>query len=464
MSNLKSILKEEYTKKENTLDINTLTDVIETLMEWGTNIETLVEKTSASPSAPTSAEEIRDLLPVLKITEDWGKIGTRDRGVIESFTARLGGEGTSVAEKIQLMNQVIEGQGGGDDISEILTTMMVVEIMSSILEEFTESAGGFIFEGFLAGLFGGKSVQITEPSDIEAATGETVSAAGKPITDVVLSGRHYSLKLLGPSTGVAGSFKNMVEHFAEIDHVTYLDARRSGTNLEFSEFDITLPTFLETFYYPFVRYQKKSLSGLTDRKLRNAIEKYGQRIFAIKTGRKINGRNVVKPEEFEELLNLPDLKDYAPFEIRYSDEKFSGKVKQYYGNARIFNDVQAAIAEKDKNKILNALRETPAYKKPEQFILTRSQTEKIPSYRELGTLQLGDDALKKTWMAYGDRLMTTIAPVYGALNSFTNNINLYFLAAPTEESSRTEYGKAAIQEAGNLQKSTDDAVSNIEKA
>ena len=463
MSNLRNILKEEYKKKENTVDVRSMVEVIEALMEWGVPIPTLAEG-SPQLASPTTAEEIRDLLPVLKITEDWGKIGNRDRGVIESFTARLGGEGTSVADKIQLMNQVIEGQGGGDDISEILTTMMVVEIMSSILEEFTESAGGFIFEGFIAGLFGGKSVQITEPSDIEAATGETVSAAGKPITDVVLSGRHYSLKLLGPSTGVAGSFKNMVEHFAEIDHVTYLDARRSGTNLEFSEFDITLPTFLETFYYPFVRYQKKSLGGLTDRKLRNAIGKYGEKIFAIKAASKINGRNIVKPEEFEELLSMPDLKDYGPFEIRYSDEKFSGKVKQYYGNARIFNAVQDAVAKKDKNAILNALRQTPAYKKPEQFMLTRAQTEKIPSHRDLGTLQLGDPALKKTWMAYGERLMSTIAPVYGALNSFTNNINLYFLASPTEETSRTQYGEAAISDAGNLQTSTDAAISNIEKS
>jgi len=67
-------------------------------------------------------------------------------------------------------------------------------------------------------------------------------------------------------------------------------------------------------------------------------------------------------------------------------------------------------------------------------------------------------------MAYGDRLMETIAPVYGALNSFTNNINKYFLSAPTEDMSRTEYGQQAITDASNLQRSTDKAVSDVKKS
>lgn len=423
------------------------------------------EQEPGSPKAPETADEIRKLLPTLKITEDWGKVGNRDREVIESFTASLGGENTSVEQKIQLMNQVIEGQSPNvSDISDVLTVMMVVEVLSSILGEFTESAGGFIFEGFLAGLFGGKSVQITQPSDITAATGETVSAAGKPITDVVLSGKHYSLKLLGPGTAVMGSFKNMVDHFVEIDSITYLDARRAGSNLEFSEFDITLPTFLQTFYYPLVRYQKKTAVVDTPRKLQNALNKLGDKVFQVRLSKRLNRVTNIKPEQFEELLAMQNLAEYGPFEVQYSDEKFGGKVKQYFGSARIFNDVQAAVESKDNAAILQALRETPAYKRPEQFNLTRSQTEKIDSYRELGTLQLGDDALKKTWMAYGERLMQTIGPVYSSLNNFTNNINRYFLSAPTEGESRTEYGRQAIRDATVLDQATDKAVGELNKS
>ena len=66
-------------------------------------------------------------------------------------------------------------------------------------------------------------------------------------------------------------------------------------------------------------------------------------------------------------------------------------------------------------------------------------------------------------MAYGEVLMETIAPVYSALNSFTNNINKYFLAAPTEDSSRTQYGQQAISDATNLDKATGKAVGDLKK-
>jgi len=460
MSDLRSILKEEYIKKERTIVPQTLMEIIEEVMETVGDLGVLQEMAKTA-----GGEDIRDLLPTLKITEDWGKLGKRDRDIIENFTARLGGEETSIKTKIEMLNQIIVGNNPATSIADILTTMMVVETLSAILREFTEPAGGFIFEGFIAGLFGGKSVQITKPEDIAQATGQEVSALGKPITDVVLAGRHYSLKLLGPGTAVAGSFRNMVEHFAEIDHVTYLDARREGHNLEFSEFDITLPTFLETFYDPFVRYAKKTKPVPTARKLRNQVNSLGDKLFAIKVSSKLPGstKSVIVPEQFEELLNLPNLDQYGPFEIRYSEERFSGKVKQYYGNARIFNAVQAAIESGDNDATLKALRATPAYgPNPEQFMLTRDQTKKIKSYRELGTLLLGDEALQKTWLAYGGRLMETIGPVYRALNSFTSNVNSYFLSAPSKEQSRTDYGRQAIGDAQTLKVSTDEAVTAME--
>jgi len=459
MSDLRNILKEEYKKKEEVgVTSQSLIEMIERLMGAAEKLPILKEMATT----PTG-ENIEDLLPVLKITEDWGKLGKRDRKIIESFTARLGGEATTVKQKIAALNAIIAGDDPAVDTASILTTMMVVETLSSILTEFTESAGGFIFEGFIAGLFGGKSVQITKPSDIAAATGEELSAMGKPITDVVLAGRHYSLKLLGPQTEVKGSFKNMVDHFEEIDHVIYLDARREGDDLHFSEFLITLDTFLETFYKPWVRYQKKAETDLTARRLKNKVQSLGDKLFAIKVSKPINRKTLIAPEQFEEFLALPDLDQYGPFEIRYSQEKFGGKVKKMYGTARQFNAVQDAVNTGNKQKILAALRAVPAYgPHPEQFVLTPGQTRLIKSYEDIGVLSLGDNALQQTWLSYGQRLMATIAPVYRALNSFTTSVNEYFLAPPTKESSRTEYGEEAIAKVAELKKATDDTVKGME--
>ena len=60
--------------------------------------------------------------------------------------------------------------------------------------------------------------------------------------------------------------------------------------------------------------------------------------------------------------------------------------------------------------------------------------------------------------------MQTIGPVYSSLNNFTNNINRYFLSAPTEGESRTEYGRQAIRDATVLDQATDKAVGELNKS
>ena len=165
-------------------------------------------------------DSISDLLPTVKITESWGSPGSKDRQIIEEFTNKIKGE--TVEAKIQSLNSILSGEAQDPSLGEILATLLMIEVLNSILDEFTEAAGGFIFEGFLAGLFGDKSVQITD------VKGEESDAKGKPITDVVLGNKEYSLKLLGPGTDVKGSFRNMIEHFKVKDHVIYLDARSTG--------------------------------------------------------------------------------------------------------------------------------------------------------------------------------------------------------------------------------------------
>ncbi len=249
MSDLRNILKEEYIRKEKMITPTTLMEMIE---EVATAVDFLKER-QAPMQKGTEKEEY--YLPVIRITEAWGKPGTKDREIIEQFTSTILGD--TLEDKIASINRVITDADESASIPQILSSMVVIEILNAILADFTESAGGFIFEGFLAGLFGGAAVQVT---DVGADTGE---ATGKPITDVVLGGKEYSLKLLGQTTGVKGSFRNMVEHFKGRDHVVYLDARRTGEGLVFGEFEITLDNFLDVFYEPFKKISRDNVDELT---------------------------------------------------------------------------------------------------------------------------------------------------------------------------------------------------------
>ena len=415
-------------------------------------------------------EKIDIKLPTIKLTENWGVLDNEDRDRIETYMKNVAGN--TVEEKLESLRSVLEGTRDAG-IGEILSTLIAIEILSNLAgpigtREFTESAAGFIFEGFLAGLFGGKSIQITSPEEIEG-----MDASGKPITDVILGGRHFSLKLLGDKTAVKGSFQNLVNHFKTLDHVVYLDARRTTDGgLQFGEFTITLEDFMDVFYTPFAKFKKKEASVATPRKLKNALEKYGDQIYQVKLGKSIKTeagrRSVLKPESFDELLALDDetLRELAPFRVQYAEQSFAGspKLKKLFGSARQFNDVQEAIESGNRDQILAALEQTNAYKKSLQFEFTPKQVEKISSFKELGPpLPLGEGNLKKIWENYAELLMATIQPVYGYLQAFTDNVNKYFLGVSDKEGSSHSHGQQAIADALELRTATDSAVKRIEK-
>lgn len=443
--------KDELTYiKENYFKQPGLEVILETL-------DHVLSEEAAAMAEPTIVpeSEIDIKLPVIKISEAWGSTGNSDRDVIESFTGKI--PGTTLEAKLQALNSVLSGDMPNANVSALLSTMMVCEILSSILRDFTESAGGFIFEGFLAGLFGGESVQVTSAKDIPG-----MEAAGKPITDVVLGGKHYSLKLLGPSTGVKGSFKNMVNHFKTTNHIIYLDARRiEGTEgLEFGEFTITLENFLDVFFTPFAKIKKKSAVAKTPRVLSNHIEKYGEQIFRIKSTGRVGGKSVFNLDTIQD-LDSETLNNVAPFVVSYSEESFAGSVKAkwLFGSGRQFNDVVAAIESRDKKAIFAALEDTPGFQKSRQFELTKNQATSISGFKHVGTLMIGEQHMKTVWLRYAKILQEIINPIYGNLQEFTNNVNAYLLGAG--EVDRKRRGVQAVDDARQLQTATDQAVKTI---
>ena len=445
-----------------------------------------------------------------RITENFGKPGTEDRKLIENFAKNIAPDG-DLKTKLIAINSIIAEKKENATIGEILATMVICEILYAIISHFTESAGGFIFEGFLAGLFGGKSIQITKPEDIPG-----MEAAGKPITDVQLHGKHYSLKLLGEKTEVAGSFHNMVNHFDIVDHIYYLDARRIDGNqgLEFGEFKITLYDFLKAFVDPFLKEVtiKEPVEVVTAREFKDLLSQLIKNKQAIKlirtTGQlpslpsnyftyspkhgeplnlmherqmKLNGADMNKVIDI--IFNTPtgpedvpegeaSLEDYGPFTVKYAETKFEGtKAETLFGEYNMVERVRAAIESRDDKEILRLLKLTPGYgaeegASPQQFAFTRKQAESIESFEHVGTLMIGEDYMKNAWSMYADLLQETMFPVYQQLKEFSDNVNNYFLGVTDEEGvaeDRKQYAVDAIKNAVGLRDATEDAVEKIEK-
>ncbi len=417
-------------------------------------------------------EEIRLGLPKLRISEDWGKPESNDRQIIQRFTAAIPGD--TLQQKLEAVNGVATGQVQMASLGQILGSLVVLEVLYTILAQYTESAGGFIFEGFLAGLFGKDSVQITDVGE------DDEGATGKPITDVQLGDREYSLKLLGPGTAVKGSWRNMTEHFASHrDHVVYLDARRSGRgatdSLEFGEFVITLPNFMDIFYEPFKGFVSQEAPVKTKKQLMKTLDKYGELAFGVQFSGPFGGRGKggfslkgVKREKDMAILmraleNQPE--ENIDAKVLWSKEDFTASTKATYlfGSAAQFNAVQRAIKSGQKEKIIGALRKTDGYLKKRQFEFTRNQAESISNFQHLSTIMLGEEQLKKTWMLYGDILKKTVTPVYMSIARFNESVSKYFMGTGEGEQ-RKALAIAAQQELGQLKEATDEAISQVEQA
>ena len=426
--------------------------------------------------------------PKIRITEDFGSLGTEDRSIIEKFTRNI--KGDTLQAKIAYLNNILTTKQENATVGEILSTMVICEILSAIITNFTESAGGFIFEGFLAGLFGGESVQITSPKDIGSG------ATGKPITDVVLAGKHYSLKLLGEATEVKGSFKNMVEHLKDYNHVIYLDARRIGgtDGLQFGEFTITLEGFLDIFVVPFlktvwrkeaddfenaVEFQQK-MSALLASNVGVKKITFGQKGFldqapgaqSFAFSKKLNevGLSSADMSDLTKKIIATDpeeLQRYAGFSVQYAESKFENtKAEKLFGSYAVVEQLQRAIERENREEIFASLEKTPGYQQAQQFEFTRKQVEKkIENFQEIGTLMIGPKYMKSTFAMYAELLQATISPVYEQLQFFTNNINDYFLGVSDESAKqdRKQYALNAIENAKGLEVATNNAVEKIEK-
>lgn len=132
-------------------------------------------KLSPETATKQDLEQIIANIPKLAISEDWGKeayIDGGDRDILEKFI-KDNLRGSSPIQKIQSFVNGIESnfQKQGSSIEEIFYTLVSHETISKIIYGFSPSGAGFIFEAFLAGLTGGKQINVKS------------TVTGQPVTD-----------------------------------------------------------------------------------------------------------------------------------------------------------------------------------------------------------------------------------------------------------------------------------------
>jgi len=421
------------------LKINELLELIREQVE-------LFEERSPSVQAQVNARASDDMsipFPTIKITEAWGQPDSEDRQVLELLMKNV--KGNTVEEKLDSVSKFLEYQPERK-INEIFSNLLFTEIFSNIMDEYNASTAGFLFEAFLAGLFGGsRSLQI---ADKDEETGNL------PIVDVELNGEPYSLKVLSPKTSVKGSFFNLVNHFDKSDYVKYLVVEKQGEGvLAFYEFELNLKTFLDYIGFSSGEMKDKYYTGLV--KVKDLkIDSDGKLYYVPEDN------DEEDPEEYpvtggvqaakEAIKNLKDGED-AEVQIKYSPGQapvVSANTKKLYGSLEAYKELR----EKRPNELLDALKLTPGYQKEEQFLISPAYVKNTAVL--IGKLDLGREKLKAVAKEYAKDLEDSLIPIYRALQEITMNTNKYFLS-DEGETGRKKHALQASGNAGTLKTETD---------
>ena len=165
------------------------------------NSNGLLEKKSLEQTSERRNITLR--LPIIRLSEkEWGKEGTKDREIVQNLLQKIVARGNTLAEKVRLISNFVQSPPQTEDMSEVLSHIVLLDTLTNIMVHFNASAAGFTFEGFLAALL----------------EGEQVPAGTAGIQDIIDNDKTpVSLKLLtgdGPAA-VEGSYKDLCDHFID---------------------------------------------------------------------------------------------------------------------------------------------------------------------------------------------------------------------------------------------------------
>ena len=185
-------------------------------------------------------------LPSMSPSEAWGDPNSQDRDqILKIFSVVRGGR--DMRAKINDINKFLDPKAARRRRSPgvIINMMMVVEALQATLNDFNESAAGFVFEGFMAALTGGKQIAGkvggTLPIEDFVAFSDYGGDAGVPV----------SLKLLTLEGITKGSYTNLVDYLIVRGEpsIKYLIAFKytpdsNVDQLQFWEFEVNRSNFI----------------------------------------------------------------------------------------------------------------------------------------------------------------------------------------------------------------------------
>jgi hypothetical protein len=425
--------------------VSNLNDYIDMITE-NAHLSRAIAITEAGDNAPSmasSADKARKFvlsLPKFTPTEAWGDPNSMDRQQVQKIFSTVAGGG-SIKGKLDFLKASIENPSGKiSSPQRIIGTLILLESLSAVINSFSASAAGFVFEGFLAALFGGK--QATErtakgslPIEDFIAFSEWEGTTNVPV----------SLKLLSKSTNIEGSYTNLVDGLDQFGVMVYIVTRKMGDEIVLEQFAFTRENLVDvlvgTRTVPVLKRiftlqsaeTGEDLDFSTSLKMLANAEPWEERyrLLQMTSGysKKVREKDLAakaalaaEPEEPEELEN---------------EEEPSATPEQATETKR--------YAVNDKRRPLEESKTSDGGVQWAISVTHLASIAKEAHYISLGTLPVSPERIVKVAESYMDKLSADLTSLFEATASLSDNINKYFSYGKRDDA--ISAGNEAIKDA-----------------
>ena len=387
-----------------------LKDLIDIVEEQIKSLGDKVQITEAAPSDPTpvdveAGKKFVLSLPKFSPTENWGDPASLERGQVNQIFRAIGG-GASLPEKLAFIKRLQEPDNNISSPRRVISTLIVLEALNATINSFGASTAGFVFEGFLAALLGGKQeAEVSEKGNL-------------PIQDIIAFTEYgsanvpMSLKLLKNTTDVKGSYTNLIDALDEFQEMVYVVVYKEGGDREVSEIDMR----------QFVFRRDNFLQAIT-------INSGGQKLVSLE------GKS---PQESLSILTNPELDWPTQYALLTRTAGYTGQAIPMPGEAP---EQQEETPEEQEPVEVTA--ESLRNKLSTSQLATK--VNDIVDYQNLGTLEVSPEKIYSTASGYLDVLGDSVVDLFEAVANLSQNLNTYFVAK--DRSKAIKGGEEAVKNA-----------------
>ena len=197
----------------------------------------IIQEQKETVSSSTEAKTIK--LPKFRISEQWGTPGSDDRKIIDMFMNDI--KGNTFVDKVNSLNNFInkcdENCVKTKDIPEIISSLVFLDSLASIIYDFNDKTGGFLFEAVVSALIGGEQVETIGGPNQELE--DILDAQGNPISlKFLFAGNRYITGSPRNATASIQKFKQPMKYIVALKNRKH----KTGEVLSIDFYEFTVGT------------------------------------------------------------------------------------------------------------------------------------------------------------------------------------------------------------------------------